>query len=136
VFIQHEYTNQVKQNRSTAGSVGKGIANMTTEETKQQISNAEAQAMVIAEVANVLQVQNQEQMKTMMNMFEKILTSMHPAAIAPAPTASSRRPRNSYQSSYQSCPHCKKMHRKPEKCWELDVNKASRPDNWKSTKTT
>ncbi len=31
VYIQNEYTKQVKRNRSTAGSVGKGIANKATE---------------------------------------------------------------------------------------------------------
>ena len=44
VYIQNEYTKQVKRNRSTAGSVGKGIANTVTEE---RISDVEAPAMVI-----------------------------------------------------------------------------------------
>ncbi len=56
----------VKRNRSTAGSVRKGIANKATED---KILDAEAQAMVIAKVANVLQAQN------MMAMFKKLLAS-------------------------------------------------------------
>jgi hypothetical protein len=56
VYIQNKYTKQVKRNRSTAGSIGKGIANMKTEE---KISDAKAQAMVIAEVVNVLQTKTQ-----------------------------------------------------------------------------
>jgi hypothetical protein len=59
VYIQNEYTKQVKHNRSTAGSVGKGIANKATEVPEQKFLDAEAQAMVIAEVANVLQAQNE-----------------------------------------------------------------------------
>ncbi len=51
VYIQNEYTKQVKRNRSSAGSVKKGITNKATEEN---FSDAEAQAMVIAEVASVL----------------------------------------------------------------------------------
>ena len=51
VYIQNEYTKQVKRNRSTAGSVKKGITNKATEEN---FSDAEAQAMVITEVASVL----------------------------------------------------------------------------------
>jgi hypothetical protein len=47
VYIQNEYTKQVKRNRSTAGSVGKGIANAATED---KLSDAEAQALVIAEL--------------------------------------------------------------------------------------
>jgi hypothetical protein len=43
VYIQNKYTKQVKRNRSTAGSVKKGIANKATEEI---FSDAEAQAMV------------------------------------------------------------------------------------------
>ena len=67
VFIESEYTKQLMQNRSTAGSVGKGIAYTATEE--QRVLDAKAQAIVIAEVTNVLQAQNQEQMKAMMSMF-------------------------------------------------------------------
>ncbi len=74
VYIQNEYTKQVKRNRSTAGSVGKGIANKATEVPEQKFSDAKAQAMVIAEVANVLQAQNKQQMKNMMSMFKKLLT--------------------------------------------------------------
>ncbi len=76
VYIQNEYTKQVKHNRLTAGSVRKGIANKATEVPEQKFLDAEAQAMVIAEVANVLQAQNKQQMKNMMGMFEKLLTSM------------------------------------------------------------
>ena len=61
VYIQKEYTKMVKRNRSTARSIRKGITNMATED---EISDAEAQAMVIAKVANVLQAQNTEQIKT------------------------------------------------------------------------
>ncbi len=59
VYIQNEYTKQVKRNRLTAGSVGKGIANKATEVPEQKFLDAKAQAMVIAEVANVLQAQNE-----------------------------------------------------------------------------
>eukprot|EP00804_Cyclotella_cryptica_P001026 CCRYP_008340-RA/>CCRYP_008340-RA protein AED:0.36 eAED:0.36 QI:0/0/0/1/0/0/2/0/286 len=80
-YLMREYTKQVKQNRSTAGSVGKGIANTAMED--QRVSDAEAQAIVIAEVANVLQAQNQEQMKAMVSMIEKLLTSVQPLPLQP-----------------------------------------------------
>ena len=127
VYIQNEYTKQVKRNRSTAGSVKKGIANKATEEI---FSDAEAQAMVIAEVANVLQAQNAEQMKNMMAMFKKLISSM-PTTVTPAavpPPKTPRQPRN-------KCPHCKKKHATHGKCWELNANKALRPANWKSIKS-
>jgi len=128
VYIQNEYTKQVKRNRSAAGSAGKGIANKATEE---KFSDAEAQAMIIAEVANVLQAQNAEQMKNMMAMFEKLISSMPttvtPTAVAP-PKTPPHQPRN-------ECPYCKKKHPNHDKCRELDANKALRLANWKSTKS-
>ena len=123
VYIQVEFTKMVKRNRSTAGSVGKGIANKAMED---KISDAEAQAMVIAEVANVLQEQNAEQMKTMMTMFASNNTPVTPPVVNPTKTP--RQPRT-------ECRHCNKKHVNHDKCWELDANKALRPANWKSTKT-
>ncbi len=129
VYIQNEYTKQVKRNRSTAGSVGKGIANAAAED---KLSDAEAQALVIAEVANVLKEQNDQQMKTMMGMFEKILTSMQSAGTntvnVPAKAPSNCPPRT-------ECLHCNKKHRNHDKCWELEANKTARPENWKSAKS-
>jgi len=143
VYIQTEFTMMVKRNRLTAGSVGKGIANKATEETmldsgatsnfvqsEGKFSDTEAQAMVIAEVANVLQAQNAEQMKNMMMMFEKLLTAHAPAApLVVNPPKAPRQPR-------KECPHCSKKHANHDKCWELDANKALRPENWKSIKRT
>ena len=126
VYIQTEYTNMVKRNRLTAGSVGKGIANKAAEE---KISDAEAQAMVIAEVVNVLQAQNVEQMKNTMAMFKKLLAS------AQAPAAPIVNPPKMPCQPCKECPHCSKKHANHEKCWKLDTNKALRPANWKSTKT-
>ena len=88
--------------------------------------------MVIAKVANVLQAQNEQQMKNMMSMFKKLLTSMQssgmPVAVVPPKTPTNCQP-------CMGCPHCNKKHCNHEKCWELDANKASRPENWKSAKS-
>ena len=129
VYIQIEFTKMVKRNRSTARSVGKGIANKATED---KISDAEAQAMVIAEVANVLQAQNAEQMKNMMAMFEKLLASASAQAPVTPPVVN---PPKTPRQPCTECPHCNKKHINHDKCWELDANKALRPANWKSTKT-
>ena len=118
VYIQTEFTKTVKRNRSTARSVGKGIAKKATEE---KLLDAKAQALVIAEVANVLQAQNAKQMKNMMAMFEKLLASVNP-------------PKTPCQPQ-KECPHCNKKHANHDTCWELDTNKALRLENWKSTKT-
>ena len=126
VYIQIEFTKMVKRNRSTAGFVGKGIANVATED---KISDTEDQAMVIAEVANVLQAQNAEQMKNMMAIFEKLL------AAAPAPAVTQPKTPKTPRQPRVKCPHCSKKHAEHNKCWELDANKELRPKNWKSTKT-
>jgi len=86
--------------------------------------------MVIAEVVNVLQAQNAEQMKTMMTMFEKLLASNNAPVTPPVvnPPKIPHQPRT-------ECRHCNKKHVNHDKCWELDANKALRPANWKSTKT-
>ena len=110
----------------TTGSIGKGIRNKATEE---KISDAKAQAMVIAEVGNVLQAQNTEQMKNMMAMFEKLLAS------AQAPAAPIVNPPKMPHHPPKKCTYCSKKHVNHEKCWELNANKALRPANWKSTKT-
>jgi hypothetical protein len=132
VYIQNKYTKQVKRNRLTAGSVGKGIANKATEVPEKKFLDAEAQAMVIAEVANVLQAQNKQQMKNMMSMFKKLLTSMQssamPVAVIPPKTPTNCQPG-------MGCPHCNKKHHNHKKCWKLNANKASRPENWKSAKS-
>jgi len=85
--------------------------------------------MVIAEVANVLQAENAEQRKNMMMMFKKLLAAQAPAApLVINPPKAPRQPR-------KECPHCSKKHANHDKCWELDANKALRPENWKSIKT-
>ncbi len=97
MYIQNKYTKQVKCNRLTAGFVGKGIANKATEVLEQKFLDAKAQAMVIAEVANVLQAQNEQQMKNMMSMFEKLFNSMQssamPVAVVPPKTPTNCQPR-------------------------------------------
>jgi hypothetical protein len=85
--------------------------------------------MVIAEVGNVLQAQNAEQMKNMMAMFKKLL------AFAQAPAAPVVNPPKTPHQPPKKCTHCSKKHVNHEKCWELNANKALRPANWKSTKT-
>ena len=57
VYIQNEYTKQVKRNRSTAGSAKGGITNAVTEK-----GIIEAQAMMIAEVANAIHEKYEDKM--------------------------------------------------------------------------
>ena len=65
-------------------------------------------------------------------MYKKLLTSMQssavPFTVVPPKIPTNCQPRKEY-------PHCKKKHANQDKCWELEANKASRPENWKSTQT-
>ncbi len=71
-------------------------------------------------------------MKNKMSMFKKLLTSIQssamPVAVVPPKTPTNCRPR-------MGCPHCNKKHCNHKKCWELNANKASRLENWKSAKS-
>ena len=102
--------------------------------TKEKISDVEAQAMMIAEVANALHEQNvaqmTEQMKNMMTMFKELLTSVQPPTV-PTNGTKTKAPRLPCHSLTE-CPNCKKKHANHNKCWELEANKDSRPLYWKS----
>ena len=67
VFMQKEFGKQYKQNKTTAESVGNGIANNITDKEVEQL---EAQALFIAELANSMQDQSQKQFKEMMELFK------------------------------------------------------------------
>ena len=128
VYIQHEYTKEVKRNRSTTGSVKKGIAKAVTEE-----GIIKENAMTISKVASAMQEQNAEQMKTMMTMFKELLTSVKTPTV---PTAKAKpKPPRKPREPLTECPNCKKKHANHDTLWELEANKDSRPPYWKSTKS-
>ena len=69
VFVRKEFGKHTKQNKTTAKSVGHGIANSITDKEIEQIEQLEAQALFIAELANSMQEQSQKQFKEMMELF-------------------------------------------------------------------
>jgi hypothetical protein len=127
VFIQKEFAKHHKQNRSTAKSVGHGITNnVITDEQANQIETLEAQAMIMAEVANSIAEQNQKQFKEMMAMFQKAIETKNSPNAPANPTGGKQK---------KKCPHCAKLvYHAPAKCFELEANAANRPAGWKSTK--
>ncbi len=64
--MQKKFGKQYKQNKTTAKSVGNGIANSITDKEVEQLK---AQALIIAELANSMQDQSQKQFKEMMELF-------------------------------------------------------------------
>ena len=115
VFIQNEFAKRHKHNKSTAKSVGHGIANTATED---KVEPAELIALGMAEVAHVMQEGQEKQLKQMMELFKTMMNSNSPAAPTPtAPKASNAN--NSGGQKKKKCPHCNHMVlHKPEKCWE------------------
>ena len=80
----------------------------------------------MAEVANSIAEQNQKQFKEMMAMFQKALETKNSPNAPANPTGGKQK---------KKCPHCAKLvYHKPEKCFELEANAASRPAGWKSAK--
>ena len=124
IFMQRAFTDQSKHNKTTAKASGHGIANSATDASMDKIDAAETIALAIAKVAMVMQSTQEKQFKQMMEMFKDMMKSNAPGAPlqTPAPTQPKQR---------KLCPHCKRPHSKPEKCWELDANAADRPANCK-----
>jgi hypothetical protein len=70
VFVQTEFGKHNKQNKTTAKSVGHGIANSITDKEVEQIKQLKAQALFVAELANSMQEQSQKQFKETMELFK------------------------------------------------------------------
>jgi hypothetical protein len=122
VFIQKEFANRKKNNKMTAGSVGKGIANNITNNQMQEVDRMEMQAMLMAEFANTINEQTQKQFKEMMEAFTKALGNKN----SPNP------PSNPTGGKKKKCPHCLlEVYHKPKKCFELKANADKRPAGWK-----
>ncbi len=130
--MQKEFGKLHKQNKTTAKSVGYGIANSITDKTADQMDHLEAQALMIAKLANSMQEQSQKQFKEMMELLGKILN-----ANSPTPTTTKGGVWGKYK---KKCPHCRlAVYQKPEACFELDANTANtakRPAGWTSKKST
>ena len=126
VFIQKEFGKQHKQNKTTAKSVGFGIANSITDKDVEKIEQLEAQALMIAELANSMQAQSQKQFNEMMELFKATLNSPTP-----------KTPKTGAEKKKKKCPHCGlEVYHKPDACYELDANASKRPADWKSKKST
>ena len=98
VFIQKEFGKQHKQNKTTAKSVGYGIANSITDKEVEQIEHLEAQALFVAELANSMQEQSQKQFKEMMEVFKATFEK------PPSPT-NPRNPKSGADKKKKKCPH-------------------------------
>jgi len=131
VFMQKEFGKHHKQNKTTAKSVGYGIANSITDKEIDQIEQLEAQALMIAELANSMKDESQKQFKEMMEMFKATLEKNSPSPTNP------KKPKTGADKKKKKCPHCGlEVYHKPEACFELEANAAKRYAGWTSKKST
>ncbi len=127
--MQKEFGKHHKQNKTTAKLVGYGIANSITDNAVDQINHLEAQALIIAELANSMQEQSQKQFKEMMEMFKATLNASSPTPTTPKGGAGG--------GKKKKCPHCGlEVYHKPKACFELVANAAKRPAGWTIKKNT
>ena len=127
IFMQKAFADRKKHDKTTAKSAGRGIANSATDERLDKVDEAEAAALAIAEVAMAMQSNQEKQFEQIMKLFKEVMQTNVPGGAplqAPAPAPTQTKPR-------KVCPHCKRPHSKPEKCWELEANASARPANWK-----
>lgn len=126
MFIQKKYATRHKCNKATAQSVGHGIANSVTDVQAYDMDQLEAQALLLAKIANSMQEQQNKQFMQMMEAFKMAINSNKNV---PAHTASGKKK--------EKCPHCEmEVYHKLEKCFELEANASKWPANWKSKKST
>eukprot|EP00956_Cyclotella_meneghiniana_P030339 scaffold75931_cov19-Cyclotella_meneghiniana.AAC.1 len=132
VYMQQEFGKQHQHNKTTAKSVGHGIANSVTDKQAEELDQIEAQAFVLAEFANSINEQNNKQFAEMMALFKKALDSKD----SPKP-GNQNGGGGGGGKPKKKCPHCGlEVYHKPEKCFELEANADKRPANWKSKKST
>eukprot|EP00804_Cyclotella_cryptica_P022255 CCRYP_017925-RA/>CCRYP_017925-RA protein AED:0.39 eAED:0.39 QI:0/-1/0/1/-1/1/1/0/386 len=128
-FIQREFTKRVKHDKTSAKSVGKGIANQAREEDDTP-SEADQAAWALAEVASVMQAAQDKQMEKLLELFTKSMEAMKKVN-SPAPTQTPSGGGGGTRTMKPTCPHCNIRHLNHDDCWDLEKNKAKRPANYK-----
>ena len=98
VFVQKEFGKHNKQNKTTAKSVGHGIANSIIDKEVKQIKQLEAQALIVAKLANSAQEQSQKQFKEMMELFKAMLDAK--------PSPNPGNPKGGGGKKKKKCLHC------------------------------
>ncbi|KAL7483043.1 hypothetical protein ACHAW6_008694, partial [Cyclotella cf. meneghiniana] len=125
-FIQKEFALRHKNNKSTAGLAGHGIANSAQLQEQEAQLQAEAAAYAIQEVANAMQQKQDKQFEQMMEMFKAMMQAQgnnNGGSNAPNPE----------KPQLPKCKHCNRRHKKKEsECWELEANKDKRPAGYKT----
>jgi hypothetical protein len=135
-FIATEYARENKQNKLTSKQFKANLIEDQAEATEELIATLTEKHTRQMET---LIKSTTDAMKEMMLLIKSNGTNS--STSTKATDEDKKKKRDEKRKKYNEapiCTHCGKKHpsKKEEDCWELEKNKASRPDNWKSTKST
>ena len=135
-FIATEYARENKQNKLTSKQFKANLIEEQAEATEELIATLTEKHTRQMET---LIKSTTDAMKEMMLLIKSNGTNS--TTSNKATDDDKKKKRDEKRKKYNEapiCTHCGKKHpsKKEEDCWELEKNKASRPDNWKSTKST
>jgi hypothetical protein len=135
-FIATEYARENKQNKLTAKQFRANLIEDQAEATEELIATLTENHTRQMEA---LIKSTSDAMKEMMQLVKSNTnTQKNPNKLSDDEKKKKGEERRKKYNEAPICTHCGRKHptKKEEDCWELEKNKASRPDNWKSTKST
>ena len=132
-FISAEYAKENKQNKLSAKHFKVNTMQEQAEATEELIAHLTE--------AHTRQMETLVQTTTAAMKEMMLLLKENKTPINKVPDEEKQRKRDEKKKKYNDAPVCKNCGKKhPSKaeneCWELEANKASRPANWKSMKST
>ena len=134
-FISAEHAKENKQNKLTAKNFKANMIEEQAEATEELIA---ALTEKHTQQIESLIKSNTEAMKQMMSLIKNDRKEPGDKKQPDEEKKKKREERRQKFNDAPVCKHCGKKHptKKEDECWELEVNKASRPANWKSSKNT
>jgi hypothetical protein len=134
-FISAEHAKENKQNKLTAKNFKANMIEEQAEATEELIA---ALTEKHTQQIESLIKSNTEAMKQMMSLIKNDRKEPGDKKQPDEEKKKKREERRQKFNDAPVCKHCGKKHptKKEDECWELEVNKASRPVNWKSSKNT
>jgi hypothetical protein len=135
-FIATEYAHKNKQNKLTAKQFKANLIEQQAEATEELIAtltknHTRQMETLIKSTTNA--------MREMMQLIKSNATTpTYPIKLMDKERKKKHDEKRKKYNEAPVCTHCGKKHpsKKENDCWELEKNKASRPDNWKSSKIT
>ena len=135
-FIATEYARENKQNKLTAKQFKANLIEEQAEATEELIATLTENHTRQMET---LIKSTTDAMKEMMQLIKSNgSTPTNPTNTTNEEKKKKREEKRKKYNEAPICTHCGKKHpsKKEDDCWELEKNKASRPANWKSSKST